>query len=295
MLRKAMKGFGTDEASIINILANRTSDQRQRIILSYKQAYGKDLIKDLRSELSGGFERVVLAMMTPTVVLLVDHLYSATKGLGTNENTLVEILCTRNNREISEINAMYHRKYGRPLQKDLEADTSGHFRRLLVSMTAGARDEMNHNLNLAPQLAQQLYRAGEGRMGTDEVEFNRILASYSFPVLRAVLEEYKKIKGKSLYDAIRSEFSGDIKTGLLAVVMCIENRHQFFAKCLHDAMRGLGTKDDTLIRIIVTRAEIDLGNIKHEYQRVFGRTLESDIRGDTSGDYKRMLLAIVQG
>ncbi|KAA0200666.1 hypothetical protein HAZT_HAZT002194 [Hyalella azteca] len=41
MLRKAMKGFGTDEASIINILANRTSDQRQKIILSFKQAYGK--------------------------------------------------------------------------------------------------------------------------------------------------------------------------------------------------------------------------------------------------------------
>lgn len=41
LLRKAMKGFGTDEASIINVLANRTSDQRQRIVLTYQQAYGK--------------------------------------------------------------------------------------------------------------------------------------------------------------------------------------------------------------------------------------------------------------
>ncbi|KAF2352136.1 Annexin repeat, partial [Trinorchestia longiramus] len=86
------------------------------------------------------------------------------------------------------------------------------------------------------------------------------------------------LQGKSLHDAIKSEFSGDIRNGLLAVVMSIENTPQFFAHCLHDAMRGLGTKDDTLIRIIVTRAEVDLGNIKHEYQRMYGRPLEKDIK-----------------
>lgn len=295
LLRKAMKGFGTDEASIINVLANRTSEQRQRIILSYTQAYGKDLIKDLRSELGGNFERVVLAMMVPTDDLLADHVHSAMQGIGTNENTLVEILCTRNNHEINTLKATYQRKYNKPLQHNLQGETSGHFRRLLISMTTGARDEANTNLQMAPQLAQQLYKAGEGKVGTDESEFNRILASYSYPLLRAVFEEYRKIKGKSLADAIKSEFSGDIKNGLLAVVMSIENRPRFFAKCLKDAMAGMGTKDDALIRLIVTRAEVDLGNIKQEYQMMYKKTLESEIKSDTSGDYKKMLLALVDG
>lgn len=50
------------------------------------------------------------------------------------------------------------------------------------------------------------------------------------------------LQGKSLCDAIKSEFSGDIKNGLLAVVQSIENRPQFFAKCLHDSMAGMGTR-----------------------------------------------------
>lgn len=58
---------------------------------------------------------------------------------------------------------------------------------------------------------------GEGRLGTNEGEFNRILSSYSYPLLRCVFEEYKKIKGKSFGQAIDSELSGDLKTGMKAI------------------------------------------------------------------------------
>lgn len=41
ILRKAMKGLGTDEKAIIAVLARRTSDQRQQIMLKYQQSYGR--------------------------------------------------------------------------------------------------------------------------------------------------------------------------------------------------------------------------------------------------------------
>ncbi|CDQ56211.1 unnamed protein product [Oncorhynchus mykiss] len=41
VLRKAMKGFGTDESAIIELLGSRTSKQRVPMVAAYKTTYGK--------------------------------------------------------------------------------------------------------------------------------------------------------------------------------------------------------------------------------------------------------------
>lgn len=64
-------------------------------------------------------------------------------------------------------------------------------------------------------------------------------------------------------------------------VECVENAPAWFAQRLRKAMEGAGTEDKALIRIIASRAEIDLGNIKQEYERIYDKTLESDIKVST--------------
>lgn len=59
---------------------------------------------------------------------------------------------------------------------------------------------------------------------------------------------------------------------------CVQSPVAYFAKQLNRAMKGSGTDDQTLIRIIVNRSEIDLGDIKKEYERLYDRTLESDVK-----------------
>lgn len=61
-------------------------------------------------------------------------------------------------------------------------------------------------------------------------------------------------------------------------VECVQSPPAFFAKRLHKAMAGAGTNDTTLIRIIVSRAEIDLGTIRDEYERIYDKTLTSVVK-----------------
>ena len=78
-LKNAVKGVGTDEDTIITILANRSSSQRQEISQQYRLITGADLIKDLKGDLSGNFEEAVLALMEPPALYDAKLLYKAMK------------------------------------------------------------------------------------------------------------------------------------------------------------------------------------------------------------------------
>ncbi|XP_008296927.1 annexin A11b isoform X2 [Stegastes partitus] len=296
VLRKAMKGFGTDENAIIELLGSRTNKQRVPMVAAYKTTYGKDLLRDLKSELTGNFEDLVLSMLKTPGHFDASELREAIKGAGTDEACLIEILSSRSNAEIQEINRIYKAEYGKTLEDAISSDTSGHFRRLLISLSQGNRDERETvDISLAKQDAQKLYAAGENKVGTDESQFNAILCARSRPHLRAVFQEYQQMCGRDIEKSVCREMSGNLESGMVAVVKCIKNTPAYFAERLHKAMQGAGTKDRTLIRIMVSRSEIDMLDIRQAYVRTYGKSLYTHISGDTSGDYKKLLLKLCGG
>ncbi|KAM9716015.1 annexin A4-like [Menidia menidia] len=296
VLRKAMKGFGTDENAIIELLGSRSNKQRVPLVAAYKTTYGKDLFHDLKSELTGNFEDLVLSMLKTPSHLDASEAREAIKGAGTDEACLIEILSSRSNAEIQEINRIYKNEYGKKLEDAIISDTSGHFRRLLVSLCQGNRDERETvDIAMAKQDAQKLYAAGENKVGTDESQFNAILCARSKPHLRAVFQEYQQMCGREIEKSICREMSGNVESGMVAVVKCIKNTPAYFAERLNKAMKGAGTKDRTLIRIMVSRSEVDMLDIRQEYLKAYGKSLYTHISGDTSGDYKKLLLKLCGG
>ena len=83
--------------------------------------------------------------------------------------------------------------------------------------TQGARKEGPANVAKAASDAEALYRAGEAKWGTDESEFLRLLCAESLAHLRAVFDAYAQAHHKSIEQVIESEFSGNLKTALLAI------------------------------------------------------------------------------
>ncbi|NP_001086518.1 annexin A13 L homeolog [Xenopus laevis] len=293
-LNKACKGLGTDEKSIIEILANRTSDQRQEVKLKYKTLYGKDLESVLKSELSGNFEKAALALLDRPCEFDARELRSAMKGAGTNESLLIQILCTRSNQQIKATKEAYKRLFERDLESDVKSETSGYFQKILISLLQANRDEgLSIDEDLAGQDAKRLYEAGEARWGTEESEFNIVLATRNYMQLRATFKAYEILHGKDILDVIKSETSGDLKKAYSTIVQVTRDCQGYFAKKLNKAMKGAGTNEAMLIRILVTRAEIDLQTIKERYQHLYKKSLTEAIKSDTSGDFSKLLLALL--
>nr|XP_044599703.1 annexin A13 isoform X5 [Equus asinus] len=191
-LNKACKGMGTDETTIIEILSSRTSDERQQIKQKFKASYGKELEEVLKSELSGNFKKAALALLDRPSEYDARQLQKAMKGLGMNEALLIEVLCTRTNKEIIAIKEAYQRLFGRSLESDVKGDTSGNLKKILVSLLQANRDERGDvDKDLAGQDAKDLYDAGEGRWGTEELAFNEVLAKRSHKQLRATFQAYQ--------------------------------------------------------------------------------------------------------
>ena len=282
-----------DKNTFIFTIAHRTNRERLAIIDSYKRQFNRDLIKDIKSELSGDFKDTVVALFQDPVTFDCYSLNKAMKGLSTNEDTLIEILSTRNNQYISLIKKRYQEIYGKSLESELSSELSGDLKKVMLTLSSGTRSEnLNPKVEECEALAEKLYKAGEKRWGTDEKVFYDILTKSSIEELKSIDRIYEKKHKHGLITAIDKEFSGKMKKLLQTIVASSINPSEYFATRIFYAIDGLGTKDTLLIRTIVTRNEIDIREIMEGYQRMFKRDMIKDIKGDTSGNYMILLVEL---
>lgn len=292
-LRKAMEGIGTTEKTIIDILTQRSNAQRQLICKAYQDATGRSLSDDLEGETHGHFEDILVALVTPPAKFDCHEFKRAIKGAGTDESILIEMFASRSNNQIKAMIDAYLAETKRSLIDDLKSEVSGDFEKTLVLIAEGKRDQStNVDAAKAKQDAKILYEAGEKKWGTDESKFIDILCNRSVSQLRQTLVEYKTLSGKTLQESIESEMSGKLEEILVAIVKCVKSVPAYLAERLYKSMKGAGTTESTLTRIIVSRSEIDLQDIKAEYKKLFGCSLQSAIQSETSGDFCKTLLKI---
>ncbi|XP_022766562.1 annexin D5-like [Durio zibethinus] len=293
-LYRAFKGLGCDTAAVVNILAHRDATQRSFIQHEYRAMYSDDLLKRLASELSGKLEKAVLLWMHDPAGRDAIVIRQAFLADVTNLDAATEVICSRTPSQIQLIKQIYHSKFGVFLEQDIEGHTSGDHKKLLLAYVSTSRYEgFEVDREMALKDAKALFKAGEKKLGTDEKTFIRIFSERSRAQLAAISSAYHDMYGGSLKKAVKSETSGKFEHGLLTILKCSENPAKYFAKVLRKAMEGLGTDDTTLIRVIVTRTEIDMQYIKAEYLRKYKKTLNDAVHSETSGHYRTFLLSLL--
>ncbi|MEQ2274343.1 Annexin A2-A, partial [Xenotaenia resolanae] len=93
-----------------------------------------DLISALKGALSGSLEALMLGLMKSTAQYDASELKASMKGLGTDEETLIELVCSRSNEELADIKKAYREMFKKELEKDIAGDTSGDFAKLLLAL-----------------------------------------------------------------------------------------------------------------------------------------------------------------
>ncbi|XP_060149735.2 annexin A2-like [Globicephala melas] len=214
------------------------------------------------------------------------------KGLGTDEDSLIEIICSRTNQELQEINRVYKETYKTDLEKDTISNTSGDFRKLMIALAKGQRAEDGYVIDyeLIDQDAWDLYDAGMKRRGTNVPKWVSVMTEWSVCHLQKVFERYKSYSPYDMLESMKKEVRGDPENAFLNRVQCIQTKPLYFADRLYNSMKGKGTHDKVLIRIMISHSEVDMLKIRSEFKKKYDKSLYYYIQQDTKGDYQKTLL-----
>ncbi|KAG6826058.1 hypothetical protein H0H92_001283 [Tricholoma furcatifolium] len=276
IIMKACKGFGTDEAALIKTLPKIGILRMNALADFYVMKYGKRLVDLLDKETGSWF--------------------------GTDEELLTEIIMDRSSDDLYRLSIEYKYKYGTELAVKIKGDLSGKAEKMFL-MALNARrppDDAPIDFAAVDQDILNLYHAGQARAGTDEIVFFDVILARSRPHLAAVIGGYGQ-KYRSLTKVIKSEFSGHTRDSLLFVVNGVKPKRDGKgiwrdAKLIEKAMAGFGTKDKQLVYRIV-RAHWDpyrMAAIKQAYQNRMNKTLDARVKGETSGDHQKLMLALIK-
>ena len=296
-LRKAMEGFGTDEEHLILVVTSNKTQERLKIKKAYEEKYKKNLIDDLKSELSGKFEDAMVALFKEPVEYDCECIYNAMKGAGTDENCLIEVIASRPNWLLEKIKKKYSELYKKELVEDIKGDTSGDFQKILEGILRCKRSEVKEiNKENCEKIAKELSETKEeGWVVNDESSvFYKYIMNSSPKELSAIAREYYRLSGKTIIDGIENNFKGDAKDLLKSILYSLVSPSEYFATRIKKAIEGFGTDNKTLIRILITRCEVDMNIIKKYYKQLYKKDMIEDIKNDISGDYQKLMIELIK-
>ncbi|PIN02993.1 Annexin [Handroanthus impetiginosus] len=301
-LTRAFSGLGVDEKALISILGNWHPEQRQTFRKGTHDFFIEDErqferwndhhILQLRHEFLRLKDAIVLWTMHPwerDARLLKESLYR-----GPQYNVLIEIACTRSSEELLGARRAYHSLFDRSIEEDVAFHVHSPERKLLVALLSCYRYEgPKVNDEMAKLEAKTIFdamRGGAIHKGLIEDEaLVRILSTRSKPHIKAIYKHYKEISGNYLDE----DFHSDLR--LKETIQCLCTPEAYFSEALHASLRYNVDEitKEAVTRVIVTRADVDMKEIKEEYHRKYGVNLPKKIEDVANGNYRDFLLTLI--
>ncbi|XP_063109126.1 annexin A9 isoform X4 [Cavia porcellus] len=258
-LLRAITGQGVDHSAIIEVLTNRSREQRQLLSRAFWERTQQDLLKSLQAALSGNLERIVVALLQPLAQSDAQELRTALK---------ISRWKLRRTSSLGPVASCRTCSWPWPSRESY----------------CGITD-----YNLAEQDVKVLQQ-GEGPGKEDP--WVQIFSQRNPEHLRRVFDLYQWHTGQALEEAVRDRFHGDAQVALLTLASVVRNTPLYFADKLHQGLQETEPNYQVLTRILISRSEIDLLSIRAEFKKKFGKSLYSSLQDTVKGDCQQALLAL---
>ncbi|XP_068125445.1 annexin A10 isoform X2 [Hyperolius riggenbachi] len=216
----AMKGAGTDENCLIDILASRTTSDIFQMKEVYLMQYGCNLDQDLYSETSGHFRDALInlaqgvreegyadpGLAAQDAMVLWE---ACQRRTGEHKNLMQMILCNKSHQQLWMDFQEFQNISGQDIATAIEGCFDGCFQQLLLAIVSCVRDKPSY-------FAYRLYSAIHD-FGFHNKTVIRTLVARSEIDLMTIRRRYKERYGRSLYHDIKNFASGHYEKALLAL------------------------------------------------------------------------------
>lgn len=295
-LSKAFSGLGVDEKTLITILGKWHPEQRKTFRKGSRDFFIQDEreferwndrhVAQLRNEFLRIKEAIVLWTMHPwerDARLLKESL----NKLGSAQyNILIEVACTRSPDELLGARKAYHSLFHRSIEEDVAFHVHGPDQKLLIALVSSYRYQ-------GPKVSQELAKTEAKTISSaikegDSELLIRVISTRSIIHLNHVYKYYKEIN--DIY--LDQDVEGDL---LKETIQCLCTPATYFTKILGESLKYDADEPskDAVTRVIVTRADHDMKQIKEEYSENYGHGLANKIEDVANGSYKDFLLTLI--
>ena len=279
------------EEKLKNIVISTDNDMRVSVHQYYDAIYESKLDDDLKKYTESHFRDIIRDLFLHPFDYDAKQIDKAFKFFSKDDKNIYEILTARPPWYIEEIKKAYKNKYGRDFQKDIEKNFSGDIKKnLVILLNTPRKENENPDHTQCANWAKTLEKTSPINWATDDKIFKEIFATRSPEELVLIGRYYKQDTGKNFLEVVEKELPSKVKQLFREILYNTINPCELFAEKVKNSLEGLGTNTHLLNRVIVSRGDIDMKEIKDMYLYKYKNDLITDVSNDTTGAYRDLLI-----
>ncbi|KAL0308257.1 UNVERIFIED_CONTAM: Annexin A3 [Sesamum radiatum] len=243
-----------EEKRLVQVLVGLSQAECRKVREIYMEVYGEDLVQ----KFDPGLRFLPCLMLDPFERDAVFAREALHGNHSVNYKALVEIFTCRKSSHVLLILQAYHAKYRSQLDLDIAS-------------------------------IEPLHPYQKGRGGRELL----FLEKRSIAQLKLTFFSYKHIYGHSYTSFLKNEDSGEFEDAVRVVAKCICSPPRYYAEALYGCLKGTTNDKAALVRVMASRAEVDMDEIRCNFKKKYGVELKNVICETTpEGSCRDFLVAL---